>query len=190
MSINHNRIKVADLEQNLPNKILTTNTDGELEFEDMYNDLDCIDEGKALDARQGKVLKDLIDNINALLTSDNLNLDNVQELVDAIDAIQTSLNTILVNDLTSGGIAKALTAEMGKTLKSLIDDLTAAISGTSSVTGLSGKEDKSQKGVANGYASLDNDGRVLASQLLKKTISLLPPSGIPSDGDEWILYTL
>lgn len=64
MSINHNRIKVADLEKNLPNKILTTNAIGELQFEDMYNDLDCTDEGKALDARQGKILKDLVDNIN------------------------------------------------------------------------------------------------------------------------------
>lgn len=77
-----------------------------------------------LSAEQGKVLKTQINAINTLLTSDNVNLDNVQELVDAIETIQTSLSTILVNDLTTGGTTKALTAEMGKTLKGLIDGLT------------------------------------------------------------------
>jgi hypothetical protein len=76
-----------------------------------------------LSAEQGKVLKTQINAINTLLTSDNVNLDNVQELVDAIETIQTSLSTILVNDLTTGGTTKALTAEMGKTLKALIDGL-------------------------------------------------------------------
>ena len=64
MSIDHNRIKVADLEKNQPNKILTTNFNGELVFSDNYNALDCVVEGKVLDARQGKELKDLIENIN------------------------------------------------------------------------------------------------------------------------------
>ncbi|UUF16656.1 MULTISPECIES: hypothetical protein [Flavobacterium] len=71
MSTNHNRIKVADLETNKSNKILITNEKGELEFNDVnniqtekYNALDCTTEGKALDARQGKVLKDMIDNVS------------------------------------------------------------------------------------------------------------------------------
>lgn len=68
-----------------------------------------------------KILKTQINAINLLLTSDNLNLDTVQEIVDAIETVQTSLSTILVNDLTTGGTTKALTAEMGKTLKGLID---------------------------------------------------------------------
>lgn len=99
MSVNHNRIRVADLEKNQPNKILITNEKGELEFNDAnnlqtekYNALDCITEGKALDARQGKVLKDMIDNVNVSPPS-------------------------LVNDLTTGGTTKALTAEMGKSLE-------------------------------------------------------------------------
>ncbi len=69
MSTNHNRIKVSDLETNGPDKILITNEKGELEFEDInsiktnsYNGLDYIQEGKSLDARQGKVLKELIYN--------------------------------------------------------------------------------------------------------------------------------
>jgi hypothetical protein len=127
MSIDHNRIKIADLEKNQPNKILTTNTDGELEFSNInnisYNALDYTITGKALDARQGKILKNLIENINDLLASDNINLNTLQKLVDAIETVQNSLSTILVNDLTSGGTSKGLTAEMGKTLKTLIDSL-------------------------------------------------------------------
>ncbi|GIQ57170.1 hypothetical protein Flavo103_03060 [Flavobacterium collinsii] len=147
MNTNHNRIKVADLEKNVPEKILTTNNDGELEFTDIstlkinsYNALDYNVEGKALDARQGKILKDLIDSINRLLVSDHVNLKNIQELADAIEIIQNSLNNILVNDLTSGGSTKALTAEMGKNLqnnkvdkingKSLLSDIEIARLGT------------------------------------------------------------
>ncbi len=76
MSTNHNRIRVADLETNEPNKILKTNAKGELEFtnanlqSETYNALDCTTEGKALDARQGKVLKDMIDSKNVDIASD------------------------------------------------------------------------------------------------------------------------
>jgi len=69
MNTNHNRIKVSDLETDDPDKILVTNSNGELEFiatknikVDSYNALDYDQEGKALDARQGKILKDLVNN--------------------------------------------------------------------------------------------------------------------------------
>lgn len=69
MHTNHNRIKVSDLETDDPDKILVTNSKGELEFiatknikVDSYNALDYDQEGKALDARQGKILKDLVNN--------------------------------------------------------------------------------------------------------------------------------
>ena len=68
-----------------------------------------------------------INAINTLLTSDNINLDTIQEIVDAIEIVQTSLNTILINNLTSGGVTKALTAEQGKVLKGLIDALTIVV---------------------------------------------------------------
>lgn len=72
-------------------------------------------------AEQGKILQTQINGINALLSSDDLNLDTVQEIIDTIKAVETSLETILVNDLTTGGTTKALTAEMGKSLKNMID---------------------------------------------------------------------
>lgn len=77
-----------------------------------------------LSAEQGKLLQTQVTAINTLLTSNDINLDTVQEIVDAIKTVETSLETILVNDLTTGGTMKALTAEMGKTLKGLIDGLT------------------------------------------------------------------
>lgn len=99
-----------------------------IDYLNVVNDLVTGGESFLLTAEQGKLLQTQINNINVLLASDNVNLDNVQELVDAIETVQTSLSTILVNNLTSGGTTKALTAEMGKTLKGLIDDLTTTVS--------------------------------------------------------------
>jgi hypothetical protein len=76
---------------------------------------------RILSAQQGVELQSQINQINVLLESNDVNLDNVQELVDAIKTIQTSLQTILINDLTTGGVTKALTAEQGLVLKQLID---------------------------------------------------------------------
>lgn len=94
------------------------------QYLNIVNDLVTGGTTALLSAEQGKVLKTQIDAINTLLTSDNVNLDNVQELVDAIETVQMSLSTILVNDLTTGGTTKALTAEMGKQLD-LIKESTA-----------------------------------------------------------------
>lgn len=94
-----------------------------IEYLNVVNDLVTGGVDSLLSAEQGKLLQNQIDNINVLLTSDNVNLDNVQEIVDAIETVQMSLSTILVNDLTTGGTMKALSAEMGKSLKGLIDNL-------------------------------------------------------------------
>lgn len=75
-----------------------------------------------LSAEQGLVLQNQIDGINTLLSSDNINLDTIQEIVDAIENFQNYLPTILVNDLTTGGVTKALTAEMGKVLNTIKED--------------------------------------------------------------------
>ncbi|WP_432221245.1 hypothetical protein ACRASX_10970 [Flavobacterium sp. TMP13] len=81
-----------------------------------------------LTAEQGKLLQEQINGINTLLSSDDINLDTVQEIVDAIKTVETSLETILVNDLTTGGVTKALTAEMGKLLGDFISDLSIVVS--------------------------------------------------------------
>ena len=89
----------------------------------LVNDLVTGGIDAVLSAEQGKNLQTQINGINALLSSDDVNLDTVQELVDAIQEVETSLSTILVNDLISGGVTKALTAEQGKVLYALIQDL-------------------------------------------------------------------
>lgn len=87
MNTNHNRIRVADLEANEPNKILTTNSSGELEFSDInnikadsYNGLDYVEEGKALDARQGKVLKDFLEDLQNTVSKKEDTANKVQEI--------------------------------------------------------------------------------------------------------------
>ena len=86
------------------------------QYLNIVNDLVTGGATALLSAEQGKVLQTQVNAINTLLTSDNVNLDTVQELVDAIETVQISLSTILVNDLTTGGTTNALTAEMGKQL--------------------------------------------------------------------------
>lgn len=93
---------------------------------DIVNDLTTGGTTELLSAEQGKVLKGMIDSINAILDSDDIDLDTLQEIVDAIKDVNTYLSTILINDLTTGGTTKALTAEMGKTLKALIDAIPIA----------------------------------------------------------------
>lgn len=90
----------------------------------IVNDLETGGSTALASAETVKTLKGQIDAINLILTSDDVNLDTVQELVDAIKEVETSLQTILVNDLTTGGTTKALTAEMGKQLD-LIKESTA-----------------------------------------------------------------
>jgi hypothetical protein len=61
LNTNHNRTKVANLETNGPDKILTTNITGKLKFNDLstifVNDLITDGIPKALTAEQGKILK-------------------------------------------------------------------------------------------------------------------------------------
>ncbi|HEX8575326.1 MAG TPA: hypothetical protein VF677_03450 [Flavobacterium sp.] len=88
-----------------------------VQYLNIVNNLTAGGAENLLSAEQGKLLQGQINGINTLLVSDNVNLDTVQELVDAIETFQTSLSAILVNDLTTGGVTKALTAEMGKLLQ-------------------------------------------------------------------------
>lgn len=101
------------------------NNDDSLQFE--------IDDSKDLIFQA----QEQINAINLLLTSNDINLDTVQEIVDAIKTVQTSLSTILVDDFTTGGVTKAATAERVKVLKILLDlkqDLPKSINSLS-VTG-------------------------------------------------------
>ncbi|MDY0990261.1 hypothetical protein SOM12_22720 [Flavobacterium sp. CFBP9031] len=68
MSTNHNRIKVADLEKNEPDKVLTTNSNGELEFSDITSALDF------------KTI-----NGESILGSGNIDLSNKQDISNQLE---------------------------------------------------------------------------------------------------------
>ena len=80
-----------------------------------------------LSANQGKVLKDLIDAINTLLTSDNVNLDSLQEVVDYIEANKDTLDNLAISNIA--GLQAALDSkqntEVGKGLSA--NDFTTAL---------------------------------------------------------------
>jgi hypothetical protein len=65
--------------------------------------------------------------LEALTSTSNSDLNDWQEIVNFITATRTQLETILVNDLVTGGVTKALSAEQGKILKGLIDALAARV---------------------------------------------------------------
>ena len=71
-----------------------------------------------LSANQGKILKGLIDSINTLLTSNNVNLDSLQEVVDYIEANRSTLDSLGISNIS--GLQAALDAkqntEIGKGL--------------------------------------------------------------------------
>ena len=134
------------------------------DFLNIVNDLVTGGATSLASAETVKTLKTQIDGINTLLASDNINLDTVQEIVDAIETVQTSLSTILVNDLTTGGVTKALTAEMGKTLKGLVDGLT------------SGKADRAT--AATSAFTAEND----RSYTCRGTFTITNPAGVLNRG--------
>jgi len=80
-----------------------------------------------LSANQGKVLKDLIDTINTLLTSDNVDLDTLQEVVDFIEANRDSLDNLSISNIAGlqAELDSKQDAETGKGLST--NDFTTAL---------------------------------------------------------------
>lgn len=126
ITINHNGSKRSNanfkaIETRL--SVVETQTLSGLKAIDIVDDLITGGSSKVLSAEQGKNLKNEINNINVVLGSDDISLDSVQEVVNYIKNIKAEFDALLVNDLTTGGTLKALTAEQGKVLKGLIDAL-------------------------------------------------------------------
>ncbi len=105
---------------------LTSLNANALVHNDVVNNLTSTTTDVPLSANQGKVLKDLIDNINTLLTSDNVALDTLQEVVDYIEANRGTLETLGISSIS--GLQAALNGkqntEAGKGLST--EDFTSA----------------------------------------------------------------
>jgi len=85
------------------------------------------DESKPLSAYQGYILKGYIDSINALLASDNVDLDTLQEVVDFIEANKSTLDSLAISNIA--GLQVALDGKVdvivGKSLST--EDFTTAL---------------------------------------------------------------
>jgi hypothetical protein len=71
------------------------------EYLNIINDLTTGGVSYILSAEQGKVLQNQINAINTLLSSDNVDLDTFQEIVNEIEKIQNQVNNISINDATT-----------------------------------------------------------------------------------------
>jgi hypothetical protein len=67
---------------------------------------------RPLSAAQGLVLKGYIDSINTLLTSDNIDLNSLQEVVDFIESNKTTLDTLTISNIA--GLQTALDSKVDK----------------------------------------------------------------------------
>lgn len=83
-----------------------------LRHNDIVDNLLTIDAGVPLSANQGKVLKDAIDAINVLLTSDETDLDTIQEIVDYIEANRDTLENLGIGNIS--GLQAALDDKVDK----------------------------------------------------------------------------
>ena len=106
---------------------LTNFTNNGLVNADVVNNVTSTAVDVPLSAAQGKALKDLIDAINTLLTSDNTDLDSLQEVVDYIETNRTDLDNLGISNIT--GLQTALDSkqntEAGKGLSA--NDFTAIL---------------------------------------------------------------
>lgn len=105
---------------------------------DATGKIDAIKDGVAADGDTLAKLRGLIQGIQTLLTSDNINLDTLQEVVDFVELHQSELDSLgagkvnvsdIINALTDTSSNKPLAAAQGKVLKDALDALTAVVAG-------------------------------------------------------------
>ena len=135
---------------------LTNFTDNGLIHADVVNNVTSTAIDVPLSAAQGKVLKDLIDAINTLLTSDNTDLDSLQEIVDYIETNRTDLDNLGISNIT--GLQAALdlkqNTEAGKGLSA--NDFTTILK-----TKLDGIEDNAEVNVNADWTASTGDAQIL-----------------------------
>jgi len=87
-------------------KDIKTNT---LKTSDVVDTLTSLETNKPLSAKQGKVLKDLVDGINTLLSSNDTSLDQLQEIVTFIKNNKSLIDSLAINNIS--GLQTALNAK-------------------------------------------------------------------------------
>lgn len=124
--------------EKLTERVVENETNIDVLTQNKANKADIIDNlvtnnsNQMLSARQGYRLNNMINDINTLLKSDNINLDTIQEIVnyiennkDLIDSIMLTKVNIsdVIDNLTTTDSTKPLSANQGVVLKEFIDAL-------------------------------------------------------------------
>ena len=101
-------------------RITLNSVPSKIDYNDIVDNLIDNRAGVPLSANQGKVIKGLIDDINTLLTSDNVNLDTLQEVVDFIEANKDTLDNLTISNIA--GLQSALDDKVDKVLGKELSD--------------------------------------------------------------------
>jgi hypothetical protein len=91
----------------------------------IVDDLTTVAADVPLSANQGKVLKDLIDGINAILQSDDGTLDELQEVVNYIKANRSTLDALTLDNIAETVDKKHFTLDEKNKLGAIEDGATA-----------------------------------------------------------------
>lgn len=128
-----------------------------VEFTDVRDELVSTAANVPLSANQGRILKTLIDDLNAILTSNDVSLDEIQEIVDYIKQNRADLQNLAISNIA--GLESALAAKQ--------DTITGAASTVTSAN-LS----------ANRVVISDGSGKIAASSITTTLLGYL--SGLTS----------
>lgn len=101
-------------------------------IEDIVNNLTTDESDKPLSAAQGVVLKWLIDQINTLLTSNDVSLDELQEIVNYIKANREDIDSLGISSIV--GLQDALDAKVPNSRTLTINGVTYDLSENRSFT--------------------------------------------------------
>ncbi|MFW2606256.1 hypothetical protein [Aliarcobacter butzleri] len=93
---------LENLEENVVNNAISK----KINISDIQDVLDSTAIDKPLSANQGRILKELINHINQILTSDDTSLDELQEIVNFIKQNKSILNTLSISNIA--GLQEAL----------------------------------------------------------------------------------
>ena len=105
-NIKNEMIEVIEALQLDPLSIIASEELGKkLNISDTQDLLTSTDTTKPLSANQGRILKEFIDAINEILSSDDTTLDELQEIVSFIKQNKSTLDNLSVNNIAGLGIA-------------------------------------------------------------------------------------
>lgn len=102
--------------------VMQNSLNQKINISDIKDSLTSTDTTKPLSANQGKVLKELIDNINTIITSDDTTLDQMQEVVNFIKQNKTDLQNLDLSNIAETTTLKHFTAILKTKLDAIAEN--------------------------------------------------------------------